>query len=400
MLYIFIKIFICIYLSIKIIPFYYLKTKEKPILANPIIEKDYNEEFNIIQEFTSMTLQGTLINKNKTFSKSSDPKISIVIGTFNAEVFLKNALLSIQNQDFDDIEIVIVDDYSKDDTVNLIKEYMKIDKRIKFYQNRENKGTLYTKAKGVMHSKGKYVMIIDQDDIYTQKDVFSTLYSYCEKKKLDVLGFASIFREGSDKIDMNKEILPIHYFESNILYQPDISRRMFDFDSNGEPTRVNYVIWDYMFKTKLFINAIKKIDKKYLNTKMKCHEDFLLFFLLSRKAKSLKYIKRIFYVNLQWRNETNSKIKFTREQRYLNRTNADCLSYINYIEFLLKYTDNNIRDKRIATLEFNNWFLNNGCISNEFVKERGIYVCKLFLKNKYIEKAQKVIIKKYLDLVT
>ena len=182
MLYIFIKIFICIYLSIKIIPFYYLKTKEKPILANPIIEKDYNEEFNIIQEFTSMTLQGTLINKNKTFSRSSDPKISIVIGTFNAEVFLKNALLSIQNQDFDDIEIVIVDDYSKDDTVNLIKEYMKIDKRIKFYQNRENKGTLYTKAKGVMHSKGKYVMIIDQDDIYTQKDVFSTLYSYCEKK--------------------------------------------------------------------------------------------------------------------------------------------------------------------------------------------------------------------------
>ena len=81
---------------------------------------------------------------------------------------------------------------------------------------------------------------------------------------------------------MNKEILPIHYFESNILYQPDISRRMFDFDSNGEPTRVNYVIWDYMFKTKLFINAIKKIGKKYLNTKMKCHEDFLLFFLLQK----------------------------------------------------------------------------------------------------------------------
>ena len=397
MLLTFIKIVIGI-LFINILLFYFLNKKESKILSNPIIEKKYDEEFNIIQEFTSMTLKGNLINKNNIFYKSTNPKISIVIGTFNAEFCLKNALLSIQNQDFDDIEIVIVDDYSKDDTVKLIKEYMKKDKRIKFYQNKENKGTLYTKSKGVLHSRGKYVMILDQDDMYTQKDVFSTLYSYCEKKNLDILGFASIFREiYSDEIELNKNISPIHYFESKIIYQPDIPNRMFEFDKMGQPTRVNYVIWDYIFKTNLFINTIKKIDRKYLNTKMKCHEDFLLFFLLTRRAKSLKYIKRIFYVNLQWRNETNKILKFSREQRYLNRTNADCLSYINYIEFLLEYTKNTVIDKRIATIEFNNWYFYNGCADNEFIKERGIKVCKLFLKNKYIEKFQKKIIKKFLD---
>ena len=124
-----------------------------------------------------MTLKGTSINQNNIFYKSTNPKISIVLGTFNAEFCLKNALLSIQNQDFDDIEIVIVDDYSKDNTIKLIKEFMEKDKRIKFYQNKENKGTLYTKTKGILHSRGKYVMILDQDDMYTQKDVFSTLYS-------------------------------------------------------------------------------------------------------------------------------------------------------------------------------------------------------------------------------
>ena len=365
MLLTFIKIVIGI-LFINILLFYFLNKKESKILSNPIIEKKYDEEFNIIQEFTSMTLKGNLINKNNIFYKSTNPKISIVIGTFNAEFCLKNALLSIQNQDFDDIEIVIVDDYSKDDTVKLIKEYMKKDKRIKFYQNKKNKGTVYTKTKGVLHSRGKYVMILDQDDMYTQKDVFSTLYSYCEKKNLDILGFASIFREiYSDEIELNKNISPIHYFESKIIYQPDIPNRMFEFDKMGQPTRVNYVIWDYIFKTNLFINTIKKIDRKYLNTKMKCHEDFLLFFLLTRKAESLKYIKRIFYVNLQWRNETNSILKFSKEQRYLNRTDADCLSYINYIEFLLKYTKNTIIDKRIASLEFNNWYFYNGCTDNE-----------------------------------
>ena len=393
----FIKIVIGI-LFINVLLFYFFNRKASQILSNPIIAKNYDEEFDIIQEFTSMILKGNLINKNNIFFKSTNPKISIVIGTFNAEFCLKNALLSIQNQDFDDIEIVIVDDYSKDDTIKLIKEYMKKDKRIKFYQNKKNKGTLYTKTKGVLHSRGKYVMILDQDDMYTQKDVFSTLYSYCEKKKLDILGFASIFREiYSDEIDLNKNILPIHYLESKIIYQPDIPNRMFEFDKRGQPTRVNYVIWDYMFKTNLFINTIKTIDRKYLNTKMKCHEDFLLFFLLTRRAKSLKYIKRIFYVNLQWRNETNKILKFSREQRYLNRTNADCLSYINYIEFLLEYTKNTVIDKRIATIEFNNWYFYNGCADNEFIKERGIKVCKLFLKNKYIEKFQKKIIKKLLD---
>ena len=145
------------------------------------------------------------------------------------------------------------------------------------------------------------------------------------------------------------------------------------------------------------MQSISQIDDKIMNTRMNCHEDFLLFFLLTRKAESLKYIKRIFYVNLQWKNETDSILQFSKEQRYLNRTNADCLSYINYIEFLLEYTKNTVIDKRIATLEFNNWYFYNGCADNEFIKERGIKVCKLFLKNKYIEKFQKKIIKKFLD---
>ena len=69
------------------------------------------------------------MNKNYTFEKSKNPKISIVISVYNGEAYLKTALLSIQKQNFKDIEIIMVDDCSKDKSINLIKELMINDKR-------------------------------------------------------------------------------------------------------------------------------------------------------------------------------------------------------------------------------------------------------------------------------
>lgn len=128
-----------------------------------------------------MAMKGTLYNPNEVLKKSENPKISIVVTVYNGEGYIKSALLSIQNQDFKDVKIMMVDDYSKDNSVNLIKELMIKDRRIILYKNEENKGALYTKARGVLHSKGKYVMILDMDDVYAQRDAFSTLYLEAEE---------------------------------------------------------------------------------------------------------------------------------------------------------------------------------------------------------------------------
>ena len=136
-----------------------------------------------------------LINPNKIFFKSNDPKISIIIPIYNGEQYLKTALLSIQNQNFTDIEILMIDDCSNDDSVNLIKELMNKDPRIVLYQNEENKGILFTKSKGILNAKGKYLMILEEYDIYVQIDAFSILYEEVEKNNLDILGFASIESE-------------------------------------------------------------------------------------------------------------------------------------------------------------------------------------------------------------
>ena len=146
----------------------------KQIISNSI-DKNLDEEYKDIQEYIYMVLNGSLYNPNEVFKKSDNPKISIVISVYNGEAYLETALLSIENQDFKDIEIIMVDDCSKDNSVNLIKELMIKDPRIKLYQNEQNRGILYTKTRGVLYAKGKYVMTLDEDDMYVQRDAFSTL---------------------------------------------------------------------------------------------------------------------------------------------------------------------------------------------------------------------------------
>jgi len=159
------------------------------IIFNSTIKKNREEEYRDIQNYMDLVFNGTVIDKDKIYPLSKNPKISIVISCYNGEGYLKTVLLSVQNQDFKDIEIIIVDDYSKDNSVNTIKELMKTEPRIVLIQNEENKGALYTKSRGMLNAKGKYVMILDENDIFCQRDAFSSLYVEAEKYNLDNIGF-------------------------------------------------------------------------------------------------------------------------------------------------------------------------------------------------------------------
>ena len=88
------------------------------------------QETQNLKTYMDIIFNGTLMDKNYVFYPSDNPKISVIITVYNGEPYLRTALLSVQNQDFKDIEIIMIDDYSKDNSVNLIKELMKTDHRI------------------------------------------------------------------------------------------------------------------------------------------------------------------------------------------------------------------------------------------------------------------------------
>ena len=96
------------------------------------------------------------MNKIKNLKKI----ILIIIPIYNGGKYLNYSLKSVQNQKMKDIEIIIVYDNSSDDSLKIIYEYMKFDKRIKLIENKENRKILYSKSIGILNSKGKYICLL------------------------------------------------------------------------------------------------------------------------------------------------------------------------------------------------------------------------------------------------
>ena len=98
---------------------------------------------------------GTFLNNNsKTFS--DNPKLTAVIPAYNCQNTIKAAVRSIQNQNMAKVEIILVNDNSKDNTSKIISELAMEDPRIKTINNEKTMGTLYSRNIGILLSKGKY----------------------------------------------------------------------------------------------------------------------------------------------------------------------------------------------------------------------------------------------------
>lgn len=95
---------------------------------------------------------------------TTENTISICMATYNGEKFIKEQIESILIQLGTNDELIIVDDCSKDHTIQIINDFN--DKRIRLYKNETNRGHVYTFSKAVSLSKNQYIFFSDQDDIW------------------------------------------------------------------------------------------------------------------------------------------------------------------------------------------------------------------------------------------
>ena len=130
--------------------------------------------------------------------------ISVIIPIYNSEKYLSECLESIINQTFKDIEIICVNDGSKDKSEQIIKKYAKKDKRI-ILINQKNKGAGPSRDKGIEISKGEYISFIDSDDFFH----FRTLeiaYNNIKKYNSDVVRFQYYQFKNKKKLKINEKI--------------------------------------------------------------------------------------------------------------------------------------------------------------------------------------------------
>ena len=92
--------------------------------------------------------------------------VSIVTPTFNSAKYISETIQSVQKQTYQNWEMILVDDCSSDNTINLIKDFIARDSRIQLYQLESNSGPAVARNKGIGNVSGKYMTFLDADDIW------------------------------------------------------------------------------------------------------------------------------------------------------------------------------------------------------------------------------------------
>ena len=125
------------------------------------------------------------------------PKVSVIMPVYNAEKYVQETIEGILNQAFEDFELLIINDYSTDKTMEIVRNFK--DDRIKIIENDKNRGLAYSWNKGIEKARGIYVALMD-DDALTDKDRFALEADFLDcHPEIDVVGGGSAYIDDDNK---------------------------------------------------------------------------------------------------------------------------------------------------------------------------------------------------------
>ena len=199
-----------------------------------------------------------LNEKNKNYRIKVKPIISSIIPVFNCEKTISASINSIQNQNFTDFEIILINDCSKDQTSHIIENLQENDIRIKIINNKKNMGSLYSRSIGVLISRGEYIFPLDNDDMFFDEHIFYSIHKIAKESYLDVVGFRGIkMRNYSYGTNQMRDLYNYQHHNNLIIRQPQLSSWFITIKGH---LRFNDVtIWCKCIKTKLYKEAIIKL---------------------------------------------------------------------------------------------------------------------------------------------
>ena len=322
--------------------------------------------------------------KFQKYINRNNPKISLISPVYNRQKYLSRFIRSVQNQNFNNIELILVDDNSQDDGANIIKQYENKDKRIIFIKNKKNRGTFFARNIGVLHSRGEYVILPDPDDIISQ-DILKVTYKYAEKNGYEIIKFLVYNGEGHIAYENF-----IDKLEDKPIYQPELSTYLFYATSNLEINDLS--INNKLIKREVYIQALTELNSFYFNMYITNYEDRIINYLIHRKAKSFYFLKKIGYRHLKNSESVSNQMYKISEQR------IDFM--FKYIKFLFEYTKNKKREKDIVNIVLTilNRRENSMGIhlsSMNFNSNWNFYydIINIFLNSEFISEGNKVVFK-------
>lgn len=250
------------------------------------------------------------------------PKVSVIIPVYNTELYVKDAIASIINQSLKEIEIIVIDDGSTDNSLHIIEQLANEDNRIQIHCQ-ENQGQSVARNLGINKSTGEYLYFMDSDDLL-ELDALECCYNKCNADELDFVFF------DADIISDNNIQLAFDYI------RPEIKEKTY----NGIDL-LNLLIDKELYRSAPWMNFIKRSYLQKINLLFYpgiIHEDELFCTILYSEANRVGRINRPFFKR---RLRGNSTI--TQCYSWKN-----IIGYATAIEELKKYSSNKQEETQIV----------------------------------------------------
>lgn len=272
-------------------------------------------------------------------------KLSVVIPAYNAENTIERCILSIQNQIYNDLEIIVINDGSTDNTEKIIKAISDNDCRVKPITI-PNGGVSHARNVGIDSATGEYITFVDSDD-YIDKEMYSTLMSLIDKHHVKIAhcSYKNVDEDGKviSVVGENNKIVKQNHDEA---LECLLNGRLF---AGGMCNKV--------FSTDLFVDVRLEETIKY-------NEDVLACFLLFDKVESSIYTDYAFYnyvaVSSSSTHSANS-VLYCQQCLYVSRL----MQEMSVDKPYFKYADERIASKLLVL--FRAYVFSK---SNKFSKEK------------------------------
>ena len=316
----------------------YIKEKyRKKLLINiKNFEKKNKLKTLGIQEFRRINSENILLDKRK-YNKVENPIISIIITVYNQYHCLHKSIRSIQNQSIKNLEIIIIDDCSSDNSSKIIKKFQEEDKRIILIKHKTNQGTIKSRSDGIKIAKGRYITIIDGDDGLIHQNILHNSLYIANLGNLDVVEFKIVkFKKGKENKSLNHYVMETH----NIIYQPKLRTKFIFFpnDIRYRPFQ-NRNICGKIIKNQIFKKVLNLIGPKYTEDYILIYEDTIMVVALFQVANSYYYMKENgYYYSKNEKKNFSSKIK--KPEPKPNENIIKGMDPIKFLQFLFEKTRN------------------------------------------------------------
>ena len=273
------------------------------------------------RDFCQIALDEKLIDDSK-IKYDNKPIISVVVPSYNKKDILIKSIRSIQNQNFKNIEIIIVNDCSTDNSKEVFNYLLKSDPRIRIFHHMKNMGCWRSRIDGIIYSRGKYVILFDAGDLYNDNYVLLDAYNVIEKYNLDSCKF--LFRKLKSYNNLNKSSILFHVgLKPRIAYEPkNIEYLNFKIFYNWGN------IWNRLVRANIFTKAFLMLNDLMLNLYKNVWDDVWFNKIVRRASFSYVIFERIGYVYLQDGKGEGSPQSNTKEEK--NKIIKEYIGYLYY----------------------------------------------------------------------